>query len=229
MPSFMKDELRKKDEEKLEAMKQEIDEAVSSKDADSDEKVPDDYLKGANDMQGRSGEEEPVEEVPEGDAPQEQEPVDEKAALQKQVEQLTAQLQESESSLKRLRADFENFRRRTTKEKEEIGVVVVQGLFKDMLPLLDNFERAMASEDKGGENFQKGVAMIFTQFQEILKKNGLEPIETKDAKFDPNFHQAVMRVENPDMEDESIAAELQKGYIVKGRVIRPSMVQVVAN
>lgn len=223
MPSFMKDGLRKKDEEKLEAMKQEIDEA------DSDEKVPDDYLKGANDMQGRSGEEEPVEEVPEGDAPQEQEPMDEKAALQKQVEQLTAQLQESESGLKRLRADFENFRRRTAKEKEEIGVVVVQGLFKDMLPLLDNFERAMASKDKTGENFQKGVEMIFTQFQELLKKNGLEPIETKDAKFDPNFHQAVMRVQNPDMEDESIAAELQKGYIVKGRVIRPSMVQVVAN
>ena len=181
MPSFMKDELRKKDEEKLEAMKQEIDEAIS------DEKVPDDYLKGAHDMQGNSDKGEAAEEVSEGDASQEQEPVDEKAALQKQVEQLTAQLQESESSLKRLRADFENFRRRTTKEKEEIGVVVVQGLFKDMLPLLDNFERAMASEDKTGENFQT------------------------------------------DMEDESIAAELQKGYIVKGRVIRPSMVQVVAN
>ncbi len=210
MPAFMKDELKKKDEEKLEAMKREIDDAISPEEGASSEEVPD-------------------AETPSEDAPQEEEPMDEAAALQKQVESLTAQLQETESSLKRLRADFENFRRRTAKEKEEVGAVVAQEICRDMLPLLDNFERAMATEDKASENFQKGVEMIFTQFQEILKKNGLELIETKDAKFDPNFHQAVMRVQNPELEDDTISAELQKGYIVKGRVIRPSMVQVVAN
>ena len=71
--------------------------------------------------------------------------------------------------------------------------------------------------------------MIYNQLAEILKNKGLEKIDTTDAKFDPNFHQAVMRVENPDLEDESIAMELQKGYMVKGKVIRPAMVQVVAN
>ena len=71
--------------------------------------------------------------------------------------------------------------------------------------------------------------MIFGQMMDVLKNRGLEHIETKDAKFDPNFHQAVMRVENPELEDDSIVAELQKGYMVKGKVIRPSMVQVVSN
>ncbi len=210
MPSFMKDEMKKKDEEKLAEMQREIDAAVSPE-------------KGG------------AAEMPSGEAPLEENgsgeevPVDEKAVLQEQVEKLTSDLHESESSLKRLRADFENFRRRTAKEKEELAGVITQEILRDMLPLLDNFERAMASDDKESENFRKGVEMIFTQFQEVLKKNGLEPIETAGVKFDPNFHQAVMRVQNPEMEDESIASELQKGYIVKGRVIRPSMVQVVSN
>lgn len=95
--------------------------------------------------------------------------------------------------------------------------------------MLDNFDRAMAAEATDGTKFQQGVEMIYNQLAEILKNKGLEKIDTTDAKFDPNFHQAVMRVENPDLEDESIAMELQKGYMVKGKVIRPAMVQVVAN
>ena len=71
--------------------------------------------------------------------------------------------------------------------------------------------------------------MIYKQMVEALKKNGLEYIETAGKKFDPNFHEAVMRVQNPKMEDDDIALEMQKGYMAKGRVIRPSMVQVVAN
>ena len=95
--------------------------------------------------------------------------------------------------------------------------------------MVDNFERAMSAEGNDLETFQKGVGMISTQFSGILKKHGLEVIETEGKKFDPNFHQAVMRVQNPDLEDETIAQELQKGYVAKGRVIRPSMVQVVSN
>jgi len=205
LPSFMKDELKKKDEQKLEEMQQEIN-AAHADDADE-----------AEDAASESAENENEET---------QEPQDEVAA---QIEKLTADLKEKEDRALRLQADFENFRRRTSKEKEELAAVVTQGLLKDMLPLLDNFERAMAAEAKDGEAFQKGVEMIFTQFTEILKKNGLEHIEVEGQKFDPNFHQAVMRVQNADMEDDDIAQELQKGYMVKGRVIRPSMVQVVAN
>ena len=199
----MKDELKKKDEQKLDEMQQEIDEASAETEAEEAES-PD----GAE-----------VDEAAETEASDEAQ----------QLEKLTADLKEKEERVLRLQADFENFRRRTAKEKEELSAVVTQGILKDMLPLLDNFERAMAAEAKDGEAFQKGVEMIFTQFGEGLKKNGLEKIETEGQKFDPNFHQAVMRVQNEELEDDDIAQELQKGYMVKGRVIRPSMVQVVAN
>ena len=207
LPSFMKDELKKKDEQKLEEMQQEIN-AAGNDEAEEAEEV-----------------ENAASESAETEA-ENQESQDEAAV---QLEKLTADLKEKEDRILRLQADFENFRRRTSKEKEELSAVVTQGMLKDMLPLLDNFERAMAAEAKDGEAFQKGVEMIFTQFTEILKKNGLEHIEVEGQKFDPNFHQAVMRVQNADMEDDDIAQELQKGYMVKGRVIRPSMVQVVAN
>ena len=208
LPSFIKDEMKKKDEQKLEEMQQEIDEA---------EAAQEDAAEG-------SEEEAPEEAASEGAAMQE-----EIEALKGQVEKLTGDLQEKKDRLLRLQADFDNFRRRSAKEREEISAVVTQNFCKDMLPLLDNFERAMAAETKDVEAFQKGVEMIFTQFQEVLKKNGLEQIEAVGQKLDPNFHQAVMRVEDPEKEDDTVAQELQKGYMVKGRVIRPSMVQVVSN
>ena len=206
MPSFMKDELKKKDEQKLDEMQQEIDEASAEADADAE-------------AEAETAESQKDAEASETEA----------SDQAQQIEKLTADLKEKDERVLRLQADFENFRRRTAKEKEELSAVVTQGILKDMLPLLDNFERAMAAEAKDGEAFQKGVEMIFTQFGEVLKKNGLEKIETDGQKFDPNFHQAVMRVQNADLEDDDIAQELQKGYMVKGRVIRPSMVQVVAN
>lgn len=146
-----------------------------------------------------------------------------------ELEAVKKQLSEGVERMKRLQADFENFRRRTRQEKEELSNMVVQDFIKDLLPMIDNFDRAMAAEATDGAKFQQGVEMIYNQLAEILKNKGLEKIDTTDAKFDPNFHQAVMRVENPDLEDESIAMELQKGYMVKGKVIRPAMVQVVAN
>lgn len=200
--------MKKKDEQKLEEMQQEIDEA---------EAAQEDAAEG-------SEEEAPEEAASEAAAMQE-----EIEALKGQVEKLTGDLQEKKDRLLRLQADFDNFRRRSAKEREEISAVVTQNFCKDMLPLLDNFERAMAADTKDVEAFQKGVEMIFTQFQEVLKKNGLEQIEAVGQKFDPNFHQAVMRVEDPEKEDDTVAQELQKGYMVKGRVIRPSMVQVVSN
>ncbi len=147
----------------------------------------------------------------------------------KELEDLKKQLSDGVERMKRLQADFENFRRRTRQEKEELSNMVVQDFIKELLPMLDNFDRAMAAEATDAAKFQQGVEMIYNQLTEVLKSKGLEKIDTTDAKFDPNFHQAVMRVENPDLEDEAIAMELQKGYMVKGKVIRPAMVQVVAN
>ena len=217
LPSFMKDAMSKKDEQKMKEMQQEIDEAEAEETAADEAEAPETAEASESD-------------AAEADAAAEAEAPDEDAAaLKAQVERLKAALEEKDNRVKRLQADFENFRRRTSKEREELANVVTQDLLKSMLPILDNFDRAMAAEQKDNESFQKGVEMIYTQLHETLKNAGLELIDTAGQKFDPNFHQAVMRVENPDLEDDTIAQELQKGYIVKGRVIRPSMVQVVSN
>lgn len=209
--------MSKKDEQKMKEMQQEIDEAEAEKTAADEAEAPETAEASESD-------------AAEADAAAEAEAPDEDAAaLKAQVESLKAALEEKDNRVKRLQADFENFRRRTSKEREELANVVTQDLLKSMLPILDNFDRAMAAEQKDNESFQKGVEMIYTQLNETLKNAGLELIDTAGQKFDPNFHQAVMRVENPDLEDDTIAQELQKGYIVKGRVIRPSMVQVVSN
>ena len=150
-------------------------------------------------------------------------PVEDKAAA------LEAELKEKSDRILRLQADFENFRRRTAKEKEELAAVITQNILGDLLPLLDNFERAMAVEQSDGEAFQKGVEMIFTQLREVLDKHGLQSIEAEGQTFDPNFHQAVMRVEDSDAPDGTITQVLQKGYQAKGRVIRPAMVQVAGS
>ena len=210
MPSFMKDELKKKDEEKLEEMKREIDEAET---ADAAEDAADDVR-----AETSEGSREGTEEAENGA----DDPV-------KRAEKLEADLAEKDAQMLRLRADFDNFRRRSAKEREELAAVVTQGILTDMLPLLDNFERALSAEGSDLDSFRAGVSMIYKQMTEALVKNGLEGIDTKDKKFDPNFHQAVMRVQDPEKEDDTIEQELQKGYMVKGRVIRPSMVQVVSN
>ena len=210
MPSFMKDELKKKDEEKLEEMKREIDEAEA---ADAAEDAADDVRE-----ETAEGSREGTEEAENGA----DDPV-------KREEKLEADLAEKDAHMLRLRADFDNFRRRSAKEREELAAVVTQGILTDMLPLLDNFERALSAEGSDLDSFRAGVSMIYKQMQEALAKNGLEVIDTKDKKFDPNFHQAVMRVQDPEKEDDTIEQELQKGYMAKGRVIRPSMVQVVSN
>ena len=213
MPSFMKDELKKKDEEKLEEMKREIDEAESAEEEDAAEEAADDVRE-----ETAEGSREGTEEAENGA----DDPV-------KRAEKLEADLAEKDAQMLRLRADFDNFRRRSAKEREELAAVVTQGILTDMLPLLDNFERALSAEGSDLDSFRAGVSMIYKQMQEALVKNGLEVIDTKDKKFDPNFHQAVMRVQDPEKEDDTIEQELQKGYMVKGRVIRPSMVQVVSN
>ena len=212
----MKDEMKKKDEQKLEEMQQEIDEAEAAGN-DAAEAEPE-----------QAAEKEQSE--PEAKAGQdEQQAADPLAEAQAQIEELKATIAQKDDEILRRRAEFENYRRRTSQEKADIGNVVTQDIIKDMLPIIDNFSRAMAAETTDMEAFQKGVEMIYTQLTEILQKEGLEPIEAEGKKFDPEYHQAVMRVANPDLEDDTVAQELQKGYMVRGKVIRPSMVQVVAN
>ena len=173
-----------------------------------------------------TAEEQPVDAVTDTEEAPVEGVVEDVPAEEDKTTALEAEVQEKNDRILRLQADFENFRRRTAKEKEELAAVITQNLLTDLLPLLDNFERAMAVEQTDVEAFQKGVEMIFTQLREVMEKHGLEHIDAEGQPFDPNVHQAVMRVENPDVEDGTITQVLQKGYQAKGRVIRPAMVQV---
>lgn len=147
-------------------------------------------------------------------------------------EKLKAELAAKNDRLLRLQADFDNFRKRTAKEKLELAATVEQAFLKDLLPLLDNLGRASeASEGDSAESekFRQGIKMIRLETIAAMGKHGLEPIETEGKMFDPNFHQAVGTIKDESKEDGMIAAEFQSGYMARGRVIRPSMVQVVNN
>lgn len=146
------------------------------------------------------------------------------------IEEKNRLLEENLERMKRLQADFDNFRRRTRQEKEELYNIVTQSLILELLPVLDNFERALAAgiaEDVAG--MKSGVEMIYRQFLGVLEKNGLSAIKAVGDIFNPERHEAVMKVEDSGKADGTIVEEFQKGYIVCGKVIRPSMVKVVGN
>ncbi len=150
-----------------------------------------------------------------------------------ELEDLKAQLAAKDDRLIRLQADFDNFRKRTAREKSELAAVIEQAFLKDLLPLLDNLSRATQAahnaDNNDVETLRKGIEMIRQETAAVMGKHGLEPIETLGKPFDPNYHQAVGAVKSENQADGTIFAELQRGYIARGRVIRPSMVQVVNN
>ena len=150
-----------------------------------------------------------------------------------ELERLKADLTAKDDRIIRLQADFDNFRKRTAREKTELAAVIEQAFLKDLLPLLDNLSRAAEAaenaENADVDTLRKGIEMIKQETVAVMGKHGLEPIETLDKPFDPNFHQAVGTIKDENKPDGMIAAEFQRGYIARGRVIRPSMVQVVNN
>ena len=136
---------------------------------------------------------------------------------------------EFENRYKRLQADFDNFRRRTNQEKEQLSGFIKGDVLKDLLPVLDNFERALAVEAEGDtKTFLDGFAMIYNNLKAATEKHGLKPIESLGKPFDPNLHQAIQRVDNDEFEADVVCQVFQEGYEVDGRVIRPAMV-VVSN
>jgi molecular chaperone GrpE len=154
----------------------------------------------------------------------------EEGSLETELVEKDRLLEEHNDRYKRLLADFDNFRRRTRQEKEELSNIVAQNVILELLPVLDNFERALGSAaNQDAEKMLAGVEMIYRQFAQVLEKSGLIPVESIGRTFDPQQHEAVMRVEDADQTDGMIVEELQKGYAVKGKVIRPSMVKVVSN
>lgn len=128
----------------------------------------------------------------------------------------------------RAQADFDNFRRRTQKEKEELAQYATSKLVTELLTVLDNFERALVTTPGSPESeaFVKGVNMIFRQLDGVLKSEGLTAMETVGQPFNPEYHQAIMQVESEEYEEGIVTEEVQKGYLLKDRVLRPAMVKV---
>jgi len=144
--------------------------------------------------------------------------------------ELEKEIAELKDSILRKHADFDNYRKRVQKEKEEWFQYACLGLAEKLLPVLDNFERAMLSVNEQNEeisNVLSGIKMIEKQFKEILQKEGLEPIEAVGAIFDPLIHEAVMQVPTEEgVADNQIVEEVLKGYLYKGKLLRASMVKV---
>ena len=145
--------------------------------------------------------------------------------LTSERDRLLLEKAELQDRLLRRQADFENFRRRVDRDRSDFLQYAGMEFVREILPILDDFERALKVEcvDAG---YAKGIELIYTRFDEALKKMGLEPMETVGKTFDPNLHQAVERVETERAEDQTILAEFQKGYNFKGRLLRPAMVKV---
>lgn len=122
-------------------------------------------------------------------------------------------------------ADFENFRKRSEREKSDYFKYALSGLLRELLPVLDNFDRALEHAEEG-DDFHKGVLLIYKQLFGVLQKSGLRPIDESRVPFDPRYHEAVVREEDPSVPSHTVVAVLQKGYFLHDRVLRPAMVKV---
>ncbi len=122
-------------------------------------------------------------------------------------------------------ADFDNFRKRTEREKADFFRYAVASVLKDILPVLDNFDRALDHAAEGDE-FHKGVLLIYRQLFELLQRHGLKTVEEVGVTFDPNIHEAVIREEDPSVANHTVVAVLQRGYFLHDRLLRPALVKV---
>jgi molecular chaperone GrpE len=142
----------------------------------------------------------------------------------KESDKVNQQIEDLNNKLMRLQADFINYKNRVEREKKNIYSYALEDIFSQLLPVLDNFERALNSMEKDN-SYYEGVKMIYDQMLDVLKKNGLKEIDCLDKPFDPNFHHAVIS-EDSDKEEGTILEVFQKGYMLNDKVIRPSMVKV---
>ena len=146
-------------------------------------------------------------------------------ALTAERDRLLAEKAETEDRLLRAHAEFDNARRRFDRERSDYLQFAAMDLVREILPVLDDFERALKAETADRE-YAKGVELIHGRLSEILRRMGLAAIETEGQRFDPNQHQAVQRVETAEAEDQAILEEFQKGYNFRGKLLRPAMVRV---
>jgi molecular chaperone GrpE len=150
------------------------------------------------------------------------------AALTAERDRLANEKAELHDRLLRRTAEFDNLRRRSERERTELIEYASMDAVKALLPILDDFERALKTETADKE-FSRGMELIYGRLFDQLRKLGLEPIDTTGQKFDPNLHHAIEMAETPEAEDQAILAEFQRGYRLRGRLVRPAMVKVAVN
>ncbi|GBE37185.1 heat shock protein GrpE [bacterium BMS3Bbin07] len=169
-------------------------------------------------------EEHPVEEKKEG--PEDVVPVEQPP--EERVKELEAELTESRERYIRLYAEFENFKKRVQKDKEEMLKYGTEPLLQDLLTVLDNLEMAIqhAEKEVSAESLIQGVELTLKEFRKVLNKYGISEIEAVGKPFDPAYHHAMSQVERSDLDDKTVVEEYRKGYMLKDRTIRPSLVAV---
>ena len=175
---------------------------------------------------------EQAEDTEESEAEDGQEaPADEKKGFfKKKKDKKDEQIEELNDKLKRQMAEFDNFRKRTEKEKTQMYDMGAKSIIEKILPVIDNFERGLAAvpEEQREDAFVVGMDKVYRQMLTELDASGVKPIEAVGQEFDPNFHNAVMQVESEEYDSGVVAQELQKGYMYKDSVVRHSMVAVVS-
>ena len=147
------------------------------------------------------------------------------AAVTADRDQLASDKADLQDRLLRVHAEFDNFRRRAERERSDYLQYAAGDLVREILPALDDFERALKTETADRE-YAKGVELIYQRLSEILKRMGLEPVEALGKRFDPMRHQAVQREETSEADDQTVLDEFQKGYNFRGKLLRPAMVKV---
>jgi len=149
-------------------------------------------------------------------------------AKEKEISELKNQIEELKDKFLRVLADMDNLRKRTAREKEEFKEYALSEVFKELLPIIDNFERALKTpEDTDGKTFREGIELIYRMLINFLARHGVKPIELEDNCFDPAFHHALASEESEEVSEPQIKEELQKGYLIHDRLLRPTMVRVL--
>jgi molecular chaperone GrpE len=143
-----------------------------------------------------------------------------------EVEKLQTELAEEKDKFLRLYAEYDNFRKRSQKEKSDIYTSSKADVIKELLPILDNFDRAAANSEADFDGYKKGIELIFNQFLQLLEKYGVESFGAEGDKFDPNLHSAVMAVEDENLGENEIAQVFSKGYKLGDKIIREAVVKV---
>jgi molecular chaperone GrpE len=155
--------------------------------------------------------------------------LEEKQALVERVEKVEEEKKAMLNQTLRRQADFENFRKRVEREKQEFRARAEVELLTQLLPVVDAFERALQAEASNSDDYRAGVELIYKQLADLLARAGLEPIAAAGEPFDPNVHHAVERVETTDFPDHTVLAELQRGYTFKQQLVRPALVRVAVH